>query len=160
MNHPFAAQVKHALSSEADVVAGARGLARVGEDGKRARGGRPLDLEATVSRRLFEALCAPLLARLEATTRDVCKAAGVALPGDGAGPPLDSVLLVGGATRMPAVGRLLRRVTGLPLAKIVAASEAVSVDEAVALGCAIRAAALDVDAALAPREAKPAFELL
>ena len=155
-----AERVKHALSSEADVVAGARGLARVGEDGKRARGGRPLDLEATVSRRLFEALCAPLLARLEATTRDVCEAAGVALPGDGAGPPLDSVLLVGGATRMPAVGRLLRRVTGLPLAKIVAASEAVSVDEAVALGCAIRAAALDVDAALAPREAKPAFELL
>ena len=155
-----AERVKHALSAEADVVAGARGLARVGEDGKRARGGRPLDLEATVSRRLFEALCAPLLARLEATTRDVCKAAGVALPGDGAGPPLDSVLLVGGATRMPAVGRLLRRVTGLPLAKIVAASEAVSVDEAVALGCAIRAAALDVDAALAPREAKPAFELL
>ncbi|KAH8049365.1 ATP binding protein [Aureococcus anophagefferens] len=93
--------VKHALSSEADVVAGARGLARVGEDGKRARGGRPLDLEATVSRRLFEALCAPLLARLEATTRDVCEAAGVALPGDGAGPPLDSVLLVGGARACP-----------------------------------------------------------
>ena len=111
-----------------------------------------------MSRRLFEALCRPLLDRLEATTRDVCAAADVALEGgQGAGGEtaassrrLDGVLLVGGATRIPAVGRLLRKLTGLPLSKIIAASDDVHPDEAVALGCAIRAAALDVEASLAP----------
>ena len=154
-----AERVKNALSANPSVAASARGLARVDEKtGARARGGKPLDLDAPVSRRLFEALCRPLLDRLEATTRDVCAAADVALEGgQGAGGEtaassrrLDGVLLVGGATRIPAVGRLLRKLTGLPLSKIIAASDDVHPDEAVALGCAIRAAALDVEASLAP----------
>ena len=47
----------------------ARGLARVGSDGRRARGGRPLDLECDVTRPVLDALCQPLVARLEKAMR-------------------------------------------------------------------------------------------
>ena len=44
----------------------------------------------------------------------------MALPGStGTGShQLARVLLVGGSTRMPVIGRMLRRVTGLPLSRI------------------------------------------
>ena len=137
-----AERCKIALSRSNATKAFARGLARVGADGRRARGGRPLDLECDVTRPVLDALCQPLVARLEKAMRATCAEAGVALPGAKGTRSLDGVLLVGGATRTPAVGRMLRAATGLPLAKI-AAHGSVHPDEAVALGAAVRAAALD-----------------
>jgi len=50
---------------------------------------------------------------------------------------LTQVVLVGGATRMPAIGRLLTAITG------VAPQRTVNPDEAVALGCAVQVGILD-----------------
>ena len=50
---------------------------------------------------------------------------------------LTQVVLVGGATRMPAIGRLLASVTGIIPQKTV------NPDEAVALGCAVQVGILD-----------------
>ena len=53
------------------------------------------------------------------------------------GRPLSRIVLVGGATRMPAVGRLLSTLTG------VVPQRTVNPDEAVALGCAVQVGVLD-----------------
>jgi molecular chaperone DnaK (HSP70) len=53
------------------------------------------------------------------------------------GRKLTQVVLVGGATRMPAIGRLLASVTG------VVPQKTVNPDEAVALGCAVQVGILD-----------------
>lgn len=53
------------------------------------------------------------------------------------GRPISRVVLVGGATRMPAVGRLLAALTGTTPQKTV------NPDEAVALGCAVHVGVLD-----------------
>ena len=53
------------------------------------------------------------------------------------GVPIERVLLVGGATRMPSIGRFLKRMTGL------SASPSVNPEESVALGAAVQAAILD-----------------
>ena len=53
------------------------------------------------------------------------------------GRPISRVVLVGGATRMPGVGRLLAALTG------VVPQKTVNPDEAVALGCAVHAGILD-----------------
>jgi molecular chaperone DnaK (HSP70) len=53
------------------------------------------------------------------------------------GVPISRVILVGGATRMPAVGRLIKRVTG------VKAELTVDPETAVAEGAAVQAAILD-----------------
>jgi molecular chaperone DnaK (HSP70) len=58
------------------------------------------------------------------------------------GRPLSRIVLVGGATRMPAIGRLLAALTG------VVPQKTVNPDEAVALGCAVQVGVLDGDAAL------------
>lgn len=58
------------------------------------------------------------------------------------GRPITQVVLVGGATRMPAIGRLLAAITG------VIPQRTVNPDEAVALGCAVQVGILDGDAAL------------
>ena len=55
------------------------------------------------------------------------------------GRPIARVVLVGGATRMPAIGRLLAAVTG------VVPQRTVNPDEAVALGCAVKVGVLDGD---------------
>ena len=55
------------------------------------------------------------------------------------GRPLTQVVLVGGATRMPAIGRLLAAITG------VVPKRTVNPDEAVALGCAVQVGILDGD---------------
>lgn len=140
-----AERCKIALSRSNETAAYARGLAR-GSYGRRARGGPPLDLACDVTRPVVDALCRPLLAQLETAMRATCAEGGVALPGGSGFRHLDGVLLVGGATRMPAVGRMLRAATGLPLAKI-ASHGSVHPDEAVALGAAVRAAALDASSA-------------
>ena len=53
------------------------------------------------------------------------------------GRPISQVVLVGGATRMPVIGRLLAALTG------VVPQKTVNPDEAVALGCAVHAGVLD-----------------
>jgi molecular chaperone DnaK (HSP70) len=53
------------------------------------------------------------------------------------GRPISRVVLVGGATRMPAIGRLIAALTG------VVPQRTVNPDEAVALGCAVHAGVLD-----------------
>ena len=53
------------------------------------------------------------------------------------GRPISRVVLVGGATRMPGVGRLLAAITG------VVPQKTVNPDEAVALGCAVQVGVLD-----------------
>ena len=53
------------------------------------------------------------------------------------GVPISKVLLVGGATRMPSIGRFIKRMTGLK------ATPSVDPEEAVALGAAVQAGILD-----------------
>lgn len=53
------------------------------------------------------------------------------------GRPISQVVLVGGATRMPAIGRMLAAMTG------VVPQRTVNPDEAVALGCAVQVGVLD-----------------
>jgi hypothetical protein len=53
------------------------------------------------------------------------------------GRPISQVVLVGGATRMPAIGRLLAALTG------VVPQKTVNPDEAVATGCAVQVGVLD-----------------
>ncbi|HUY34048.1 MAG TPA: Hsp70 family protein [Pirellulales bacterium] len=80
-----------------------------------------------ISRELFEQITADLLERTSYTTRQVLAAAGLAWS------DVNRVLLVGGATRMPMVARMLRE-----LSKITP-DQRVHPDEAVARGAAIYA---------------------
>jgi molecular chaperone DnaK len=83
-----------------------------------------------VTREEFEQATLALLERTRMTTEIVARQAGVALA------DLDRVLLVGGSTRMPMVGRMLQELTGkLP-------DRTISADEAVAHGAALYAALL------------------
>jgi molecular chaperone DnaK (HSP70) len=59
------------------------------------------------------------------------------------GRPLSRVVLVGGTTRMPAIGKLIEAVTG------VVPQRTVNPDEAVALGCAVHVGVLDGDERMA-----------
>lgn len=97
--------------------------------GKRA----PIDFEEVLTRDEAEACWAPLVARLRAPVLRALRDAGI-----GAG-QVDEVLLVGGATRMPVVQRLVTELFGrLPLRKL-------PPDEAVAMGAAVQAALKDGD---------------
>ena len=91
---------------------------------------------AVLTRDELEELSRPLLERCAAPLQQVLSDARRA---DGApvlAEELAAVLLVGGATRMPAVRSLVQRITGhVPLT-------GVDPDEVVALGCAVQAAAL------------------
>ena len=91
---------------------------------------------AVLTRDELEELARPLLERCAAPLQQVLSDARRA---DGApvlAEDLAAVLLVGGATRMPAVRSLVQRITGhVPLT-------GVDPDEVVALGCAVQAAAL------------------
>jgi molecular chaperone HscA len=107
-----ARMVKHALTSAESV------------DVERPIGaGAPV----TITRARFDELIAPLLARTGAACKRALKDAELA-PGD-----LDGVILVGGATRVPAVRRYVAKLFGKePLADI-------DPDEVVALGAAVQA---------------------
>ena len=83
-----------------------------------------------LTRQEFEQATQPLLERTRMTTEIVVRQAGLAL-GD-----LDRILLVGGATRMPMVVRMLQELTGKE------PDRSVSADEAVAHGAALYAALL------------------
>ncbi len=66
----------------------------------------PIHLETTLGRDEFEAMTRAILRRCETLIRSVVNDAGI-------GPELiDHVILVGGATRIPAVGRLVAELTG------------------------------------------------
>jgi heat shock protein 1/8 len=63
--------------------------------------------------------------------------AGASLKREALGVPISRVLLVGGATRMPSIGRFIKRMTGLTV------KPSVHPEEAVALGAAVQAGVLD-----------------
>jgi molecular chaperone DnaK len=87
-------------------------------------------LKVEVTREQFEEATAALLERTRLTTEIVVRQAGLTW-GD-----IDRVLLVGGSTRMPAVGRMLEALSGkVP-------DRSVSADEAVAHGAALYAGLL------------------
>jgi len=62
---------------------------------------------------------------------------GTTFTQSGLGVPIDKVLLVGGGTRMPSIGRFIKRMTGLTV------KPSVNPEEAVALGAAVQAGILD-----------------
>lgn len=93
-------------------------------------GGSPKHLRLTLTRDRLEQLTAHLLRRLEGPLQQVLVDAAISAD------TLDSVLLVGGATRMPAVQELVRALTGRE------PTTTVNPDEVVALGAALQAGAL------------------
>ncbi|XP_013782730.1 heat shock 70 kDa protein 4-like [Limulus polyphemus] len=88
------------------------------------------DVAAKMKREAFEELAADLLARIEATMREVLQAAKLK-PSD-----LNDVGIVGGSTRIPAIKRLIQKVFGRE------PSTTLNQDEAVARGCALQCAML------------------
>ena len=96
--------------------------------------GKPRDLEATLTRKKFEALCKDLVERLRGPTELALKDAGLwrKFP---AGGTVDELVLVGGATRMACAQAVARKLCGgkAPVA-------GVDPDEAVALGAAVQGA--------------------
>jgi molecular chaperone HscC len=96
----------------------------------------PIDVELPLERAKLEELFRPLLERMAAPIGRALRDAGRE-PRD-----VEEVLLVGGATRMPCIGRLAAQLFGrLPL-------RALPPDEAVALGAAVQAALKAGDAAV------------
>ncbi len=90
----------------------------------------PKHLDITVTRARFESLCQDLFERLKGPLFQALEDAKLR-PKD-----IDEVVLVGGATRMPAVQRLVREVFGKE------PCQGVNPDEVVAVGAAIQAAVL------------------
>ena len=98
--------------------------------------GRCVEVELT--REKFEDLTIDLLSRTETTTNLVVREAGFKWA------DIDRVLLVGGSSRIPAVGEMLRRVTGLE------PDCSQSADEAVAFGAALYAQMMMQDNSSSP----------
>jgi molecular chaperone DnaK len=94
----------------------------------------PKHLTTTITRSTFEELTHDLLERTNGPVRQAMSDAGVKAD------DLDEVILVGGATRMPAVQALVRRLTGGKDPNMT-----VNPDEVVALGAAIQAGVLKGD---------------
>ncbi len=90
----------------------------------------PLFLDETLTRAQFEKLTSDLLDRTKAPFNQVLKDAGVDLK------DIDSVILVGGSTRMPAVSALVKEMTGKD------PNKGVNPDEVVAVGAALQAGVL------------------
>ena len=90
----------------------------------------PLHLQETLTRAQFEELCADLIERTALPVRNALSDARLTAS------DLDQVLLVGGATRIPAVQDKVRRMVGLE------PSRALNPDECVALGAAVQAGRL------------------
>ncbi len=86
-----------------------------------------LRMKVDISRDEFEEATSPLLGRTRTTTEIVLRQAGLRWA------DIDTVLLVGGSTRMPMVARMLQEVTGKQ------PERSVSPDEAVAHGAALYA---------------------
>ncbi len=90
----------------------------------------PLHLEKKLTRAKFEELIAPLLKRLRGPVEQALKDAGLT-PKE-----IDEVILVGGATRVPAVQQVVRELLGKE------PNRSVNPDEVVAMGAAIQAGVL------------------
>ncbi|MFN3368508.1 MAG: molecular chaperone DnaK [Thermus sp.] len=90
----------------------------------------PLHLEKKLTRAKFEELIEPLLKRLRGPVEQALKDAGLT-PAQ-----IDEVILVGGATRVPAVQRVVKELLGKE------PNRSVNPDEVVAMGAAIQAGVL------------------
>jgi molecular chaperone DnaK len=66
----------------------------------------PIHLDTTLTRTEFEAVTSDILDRCKAPINQVIKDSGIKLPS------ISHVILVGGSTRMPAVGELVQHMTG------------------------------------------------
>jgi len=91
---------------------------------------RECSVRKDVTREQFEEMTLDLVERTSFTTRQTLQAAGLQWA------DIDRILLVGGSTRMPAVQRMLRQLSGLE------PDRSVSPDEAVAHGAALHAGLL------------------
>ena len=91
----------------------------------------PLFLDETISRAQFQQLTAELLERCKKPFQSVLKDAGIAIN------KIESVVLVGGSTRMPAVVDLVRELTGGK-----EPNKGVNPDEVVAVGASLQAGVL------------------
>ena len=91
----------------------------------------PLFLDETLTRAQFEKITSDLLDRTKAPFQQVLKDAGVDVK------DIDSVILVGGSTRMPAVSALVKELTGGK-----EPNKGVNPDEVVAVGAALQAGVL------------------
>lgn len=90
----------------------------------------PLHLEKKLTRSKFEELGGAVLARLRAPVEQALRDAGINAS------QLNEVILVGGSTRIPAVVRMVKEMTGRE------PDRSVNPDEAVAVGAAIQAGVL------------------
>lgn len=91
----------------------------------------PLFLDETISRAQFQQLTADLLERCKKPFQSVLKDANIAIN------KIESVVLVGGSTRMPAVVDLVRELTGGK-----EPNKGVNPDEVVAIGASLQAGVL------------------
>ncbi|CAN5187020.1 molecular chaperone DnaK [soil metagenome] len=91
----------------------------------------PLHFEERLTRSEFQKLTSDLLDRTKAPFQSVLKDGGVAIAN------IDHVVLVGGSTRMPAVGELVKELLGGK-----EANKGVNPDEVVAVGAALQAGVL------------------
>ncbi|MGL5828229.1 MAG: molecular chaperone DnaK, partial [Angustibacter sp.] len=90
----------------------------------------PIHLDEQLTRAQFEQMTSDLLNRTAEPFNNVIKDAGIAV-GD-----IDHIVLVGGSTRMPAVGELVKKLAGRD------ANKGVNPDEVVAVGAALQAGVL------------------
>ena len=93
----------------------------------------PLHLDETLTRAKFQEMTADLIERCRVKFEQTLKAAGVSKN------ELHHVILVGGSTRMPAVGELVMSLTGKE------PNKSVNPDEVVAIGAAVQAGVLKGD---------------
>ena len=100
------------------------------------QGGAPVHLELTLTRAQFEDMIRDLIERTAGPVQNALNDAGIAAS------ELDRVLLVGGSTRIPAVQRLVKRLTGKE------PSRNINPDECVAQGAAIQGDTLSGSKAL------------
>ncbi len=91
----------------------------------------PLFMDETITRAQFQTLTAPLLDRCKKPFQAVLKDAGIPIAN------IQSVVLVGGSTRMPAVVDLVRELTGGK-----EPNKGVNPDEVVAVGASLQAGVL------------------
>jgi molecular chaperone DnaK len=91
----------------------------------------PLFLDETITRAQFQQLTADLLERCKKPFQDVLTSSGISVSA------IQSVVLVGGSTRMPAVVDLVRELTGGK-----EPNKGVNPDEVVALGASLQAGVL------------------
>ena len=104
---------------------------------KRARDVAKQERKYRQEKRKLQEQATMMAARKAASQGDALDTSSVKVRDGISGRPISRIVLVGGATRMPAIGRLLTALTG------VVPQRTVNPDEAVALGCAVHVGVLD-----------------